>query len=62
MYVHTTDYYKYGSLRGVYRRTSKIASISLFHSLTSPVTLRFDSGLFYVTSSTSGRLYTSDVT
>ena len=50
MYIHTTDCYKYGGLRRVYRRASKIVSISLFLSLIGPIALRFDSGLFCVTS------------
>ena len=33
MYVDTLDCYKYGSLRSVYSRISKIESISLFLSL-----------------------------
>ena len=51
MYVHTTDCYKYGSLRRVHRRTSKIESIT--HTLShcsSPITLHFNSCLVCATS------------
>ena len=52
MCIHATDCYEYSCLRCVYRRTSKLESISLFLLLISHITLRFGSGLFYVTSDT----------
>ena len=49
-YIHATHCYKYGSLRRVYRLASKTATLSL--SLIGPITLRFNSDLFGVTSDT----------
>ena len=53
MYIYATDCYKYGSIRRVYRRTSKKATLFLFLSLISPITLCFNSSLFCVTSDTN---------
>ena len=36
MYVNSSDCYKYSSLTHLYRRTSKMESISLFLLLTTP--------------------------
>ena len=50
MHIYATDCYKYGSLRDIYWRTSKTEIISLIHLLIGPLTLGFNSDLFYVTS------------
>jgi len=54
--VHTTHCYKYGSLRRVYRRARKTATLSLSPPLISPITFHFNSGLFGVTSDTGHHL------
>jgi len=57
MYIHIAHSYKYGRLKRVYGRTSKITTTHLLLSLNSPITLCFDSDLCCASSNSGGAVY-----